>query len=348
MLNNHPILAGAVALMALNAVVAPPSGAADAVALYRMTQSIPLGSPDHWDYLTYDATSKRVFVAHESMIDVVDGRSGKILGHVPVPGANGVVAIPAIGKGYAGSRATKTAVIFDLKSLKVLKTEPAEADTDAVVYDPASKRVFIMNGDPRSITVIDTSTDTIIATVPLDGQPEFAAADGLGKLFVNITDKQEIQRIDTKTAIVDATWPITACERPHGLAMDTRTRRLFASCVNSKLLVVNADNGAVVSDLAIGKGSDATDFDSVRRRAFSSNGEGTLSVIREDGADNFSSLGEVPTQLLARTMALDSTTGRIYLVTADRAQIDPAATDPRKRYSIVPGSVRLLFLDPTP
>jgi len=346
MLNHFSLPAAALALVASSYWVSGGAHAAEAPALYRITQSIPLGSPDGWDYLTYDAASQRVYVAHGSAIDVLDARSGKVLGHVPVPGANGVVVVPAIGKGYAGSRAAKAAVVFDLNTFKVLKTLPAESDTDAVVYDPYSRHVFIMDGDPHNITVIDTITDSLVATVPLDGQPEFGAVDGAGKLFVNITDKREIQRVDTASAKVDATWPIGECEGPHGLSIDPQSRRLFASCINAKLLVVNSTNGAVVSVLAIGKGSDATAFDGVRKRAFSSNREGTLSVISEEGANQFASLGEVPTQLLARTMALDPVSGRIYLVAADRVEVDAAAADPRKRYSIVPGSVRLLFVDP--
>ncbi|MGO9934601.1 MAG: YncE family protein [Steroidobacteraceae bacterium] len=345
MLNSFAIPAAALGLIALASSI---PAAADAPALYRITQSITLGSPEGWDYLTYDPNSQRVYAAHGSAIDVLDGRSGKLLGRVPVAGANGVVVVPSLGKGYAGSRAAKAVVVFDLNTFKVLKTLAADADTDAVVYDPYAKRVFIMQGDPHSLTVIDTLNDTVVATVALGGQPEFGAVDGAGKLFVNITDKKEIQRVDTASAKVDATWPIGQCEGPHGLSIDPATHRLFASCVNLKLMVVNSTNGDVVSVLPIGNGSDATAFDSVRKRAFSSNREGTLSVIREDGANQFTSLGEVPTQLLARTMALDPVSGRIYLIAADRVEVDPAAADPRKRYSIVPGSVRLLFADPAP
>jgi uncharacterized protein YjiK len=335
-------------LLACAAAGAAQSAPAADPALYHVVRSIPLGSPDGWDYLSYDATSQRVYVAHGTAIDVLDGRNGEILGRIPVPGANGVAIVPSLGKGYAGSRTTQSAVIFDLNTFKVLKTLPADPDTDAVVYDPASERVFIMEGDPHSLMVIDTRSDTVVATVPLDGQPEYGAVDAAGKLFVNITDKKEIQRIDTRSAKVDATWAISECEGPHGLSMDPKTHRLFASCVNSKLLVVNALNGEIVSVLPIGKGSDATAFDSTRHRVFSSNREGTLSVIREDDANRFTSLEEVPTQLLARTMTLDPASGRIYLVAADRTEVDPTAADPRKRYAVVPGSVRLLFADPAP
>jgi DNA-binding beta-propeller fold protein YncE len=323
------------------------AAAAESGALYKISQSIPLGSPEQWDYLTYDSESGRLFVAHGSGIDVIDAASGKLLGNISVPGANGIAVVPAIGKGYAGSRAKKAAVIFDLKTLKVIKELPADEDTDAVVYDPASQRVFIMQGDPHTITVIDTHSDTVVAKVVLDGQPEFAAVDGNGKLFVNITDKNEIQKIDTKSAKIEATWPISDCQRPHGLAISPADHRLFASCVNSKLLVVDSIDGMIVASLPIGKGSDAAAYDAVRKRVFSSNSDGTLSVFQQATPQHYIGLGNIPTRELARTMALDPKTGRVFLVTGDRVEVDPAATDPRKRFAVRGGSVVLLFDDPS-
>ncbi len=330
------VVAGACAVTA--APAAPP--------LYRITQSIPLGSPEQWDYLTYEPNSHRLYVAHGDGIDVLDGVTGEAVGHVPVPGANGIAVVPELGKGYAGSRKLRSAIVFDLQIFKILKALPADADTDGVVYDQASKRVFIMDGDPHNITVIDTLTDTVVGKVALDGQPEFAAVDGKGKLFVNIESKREIQRVDTHAGTVDATWPIGACEHPHGLSIDAAASRLFASCVNSRLLVVDSNDGKVVASLPIGLGSDGTAFDVKRKRAFSSNSEGTLSVIQEKDAQHFVSLRDVPTQLLARTLALDAESGRVYVVAADRIEVDPTAADPRKRYGVRQGSVRVLFADP--
>jgi YVTN family beta-propeller protein len=341
---------GLITVMGVGAccALAPLSRAADVPSPYRISKSISLGAPERWDYLTFEPVSNRVFVAHGDRIDVIDVSSEKVVGQVAVDGANGAAIVPAIGKGYAGSRAAKSVLVFDLNTFKVIKTLPAAEDTDAIVYDPASKRVFLMQGDPHSMTVIDTTTDSVVATIHLSGQPEFAAVDGAGKLYVNIEDKSEIQRVDTKTGKVDATWPIPACDSPHGLAIDAKSHRLFSSCVNSKLLVVNATNGAVVSTLPIGKRTDAAAYDSRSKRVFSSNGDGTLSVIQQQGADQYQSLAEVPTQLGARTMTLDVKTGRIFLVTGDYAEVDPNAKDPRKRYAVKPGSTRMLLLDPVP
>jgi DNA-binding beta-propeller fold protein YncE len=314
--------------------------------LYAITKSVALGSPERWDYLAYDAGSHRVFAAHSTSIDVFDGRSGDPLGKVDVPGANGVAIVPAVGKGYAGSRTNKSVIVFDLASLKVVKSLPAGEDTDAVVYDPASKRVFVMEGDPHKALVIDTANDTVSGEVALGGQPEFAAADGAGALFVNIEDQRTIQKVNTRTLKVEATWPVAECEAPHGMSIDAGAKRVFSTCVNEKMVIVDSTNGKVIKTLPIAAGSDASAFDGHRKRIFSSNGSGSLTVVRADGADKFELLGENPTQLLARTMAVDAETGRIYLLSADRIEVDPKETNPRKRYAVKPGSVRLLLLDP--
>jgi DNA-binding beta-propeller fold protein YncE len=321
-------------------------GLAQTANLYAVTKSIALGSPDRWDYLAYDAGSHRVYAAHGTSIDVLDGGSGALIGKVDVPGANGVAVVPKIGKGYAGSRTNKSVIVFDLAKLTVLKSVPVGDDTDAVIYDPASKRVFVMEGDPHKAVVVDTTSDTVSGEIELAGQPEFAAVDAAGALFINIEDQRSIQRIDTRTLKVDATWPVADCEAPHGLAMDVKSKRLFSTCINEKMLIVDATNGKVVKTLPIAQGSDASAFDARRKRAFSSNGSGSLTVVRMDGADKFELLGENPTQPLARTMAVDARSGRIYLLAADRIEVDPQATNPRKRYGVKPGSVRLLFLDP--
>jgi DNA-binding beta-propeller fold protein YncE len=339
------ITAGCMLLCIVQIAWAQP---AHGTSLYALTKSLPLGSPDRWDYLAYDAGSHRVYAAHETSIDILDGRSGALIGKVAIAGANGVAVIPESGKGYAGSRTGKSVIVFDLKTFKVLKTLPAGEDTDAVVYDPASKRVFVMEGDPHKAVAVDTTTDTVAGEIALGGKPEFAVADGAGSLFVNITDRRAIQRIDTRTLRVESTWPVADCQSPHGLSVDGGTKRLFATCLNEKMLIVDAADGRVIKTVPIAQGSDASAFDARRKRVFSSNGSGSLTVVHEDGPEQFELLGENPTQPLARTMAVDSETGRIYLLAGDRIEVDPNATNPRRRYGVRPGSVRLLFLDPSP
>jgi DNA-binding beta-propeller fold protein YncE len=276
----------------------------------------------------------------------MDGGSGAIMGRVALPGANGVAVVPSIGKGYAGSRESKSVVIFDLTTFKKLKELPAGEDTDGVVFDDFSKRIFVMEGDPHRITVVDTGKDSVVTNIALGGKPEFAAVDGAGKLFVNVTEPAEVQRIDTRSATIDATWSVAGCERPHGMSIDAKHSRLFVTCINSLMMVVDSKNGRVVAKIPIGKGSDAAAFDPNRGLAFSSNGAGTLSVVREDNPDTFTATEELPTQPLARTMAVDPLSGRLYLIAADRIEIDAKATDPRKRFAVKPGTTRVLFLDP--
>jgi DNA-binding beta-propeller fold protein YncE len=325
---------------------APPDVAPAAAPLYRTIQSIPLGSPDRWDYLTWDAASHRVFAAHQSTVTVVDADRLAIVGEIPVAGANGTAVVPALHKGYSGSSQAHSIVVFDLVSLRVLKQIPADEDTDGVVYDPASQRVFVMHGDPKLVTAVDARSDTVAARIELGGKPEFAAADGAGKLYVNIVDRGAVQRIDTHSLKVDATWPLPGCERPHGIALDVSSGRLFSGCVNQRLMVLDMRDGHVVAQLPIGSGSDALGFDPKRGWVLSSNGAGTLSVIREMSPDRYVPMPEVPTQPTARTMTLDPDTGKVFLVAAERIENDPAATDPHKRYGIRPGTVRMLVEQP--
>jgi hypothetical protein len=343
---RYPRTAMAVASMvcALAMSTAQPAGTPS----YKITKSVPLGAPDGWDYLYFEPQSHRLYVAHSSEITVVDGYSGDIVGRVQgISGVNGVTAIPELGKGYTDSRAKKAAVAFDLNSLKAGMEIPADQDTDAIIYDAATRRVFVMNGDGMVATVIDATNDQALANIPLQGKPEYLVSDNAGHVYVNITDKREIVRIDARALKIDARWPIPECEGPHGLAMDRETHRLFASCVNKQLVVVDAQNGKVVATLPIGRGTDAAAFDPKRKLVFSSNGEGTLSIISEQGPDKFVALGEVQTKPFARTMALDPATGRIYLVTADLDEINPQAENLRQRYAIRRGTVQLLFLDPS-
>jgi DNA-binding beta-propeller fold protein YncE len=319
------------------------------VDLYSVTKSIPLGAPDRWDFMTYDASAHRIYVTHGTSIDVFDGRSGNVVGKLDLPGANGVAVVPELGKGYAGSRTDKSVVVFDLQTLQASKRLPADEDTDAVVYDPVSKRVFVMEGDPHKALVIDAQSDRVVGHIALAGEPESAAVDDTGHLFINIADRRAIQRFATRTLKLEGTWSVPECESPHGLAIDTASSRLFASCVNTKMVIVDATNGKVVQSVTIGEGTDAAAFDNQRKRVFSSNGiAGTVTVVSEEGANRFRLLGENRSQPSARTMAVDPETGRLFLTAADRVEVDPKETNPRKRYALRAGSVRLLFMDPKP
>ncbi len=248
-----------------------------------------------------------------------------------------------------------------MKTLKTIKRIKTGDDADAIAFDPTSGHVFVINGDSGTITVIDPKQTSALATVQVGGKLEFAVAGGNGKLYVNGAARKEIVRLATRINRIDARWPISNCTSPHGLAIDTASHRLFASCLNDLLIVVDSDSGVTVATLPIGSGTDAAAFDPVRKLIFSSNGrDGTLSIIQEKDPQSFVSLGSVKTAVSGRTMGIAPASGRIYLAAADMAAAtarghagsarpgNGAGEAPRTASAILPGSLRLLFLDPAP
>ncbi|HUN26023.1 MAG TPA: YncE family protein [Steroidobacteraceae bacterium] len=348
-------LTGVLATWILAAALALPGlAAAQTTPVYHIQNSVPLGPPDFWDYVVFEPNAHRVYVAHGDRVTVVDGYTGAIVGEVTgMPGGtHGIAIAPDAFRGYTDDGRAGEAVAFSLATLRVEKHIRAQPGSDAMAFDPVSGHVFVVNGDSGNLSVIDPKTNTDIATIAVGGDLEYVVSGRNGKLYVNGAEKKELVRIDTATNVVDARWPIPQCTRPHGLAIDTRTHRLFVSCVNDLLTVVNAETGATVTSLPIGSGTDAAAFDPIRRLVFSSNGRsGTISVIKEENADTFVSLGSIRTMVSARTMALDPATGRIYLAGAEIGPLPPpppaGASVPRfRRPPIVHGSLRLMFLDP--
>jgi len=316
---------------------------------YRVVKKVELGAPDRWDYVVFDAGSNRVFVAHGDELTVVDANSGDIAGHVKsFPGiTHGVAIVTASNRGYTDEGEAGNAASFNLKTLAVEKRIRAAEGADAITFDPVSNHVFIINGDAGSITVIDPKTDAAVATIAVGGKLEYGVPGENGKLFVNGAAKREVLSIDTETNTVLARWPVPACESPHGLALDAASHRLFVSCLNEKLNVVDSQSGQVIATVPIGKGSDAVVFDPKRKLVFSSNGkDGTISVIAERDARTYVALKPIQTTISARTMGINPATGRLFLATAHTA---PGAA-PDKKTGRVPtqsGSLELLFLDPS-
>lgn len=313
---------------------------------YHVVRTIALGAPDRWDYVTFDPRSHRVYVAHGDRVSVVDGRSGAFVGTVGgMPGGTHGIGISAeTGQGFTDDGTAGVAVSFDLATLKSKAPIKVGADADGIVVDPSSGKVFVVDGDPGIVSVIDPKTDAAISTIDGGGKLEFAVADGRGHLFVDGEAKHEIVRVDTASDRVDAHWPMPDCRDPHGLAIDESSHRLFAGCSNDSLTVMNADTGAVVATVPIGSGNDGVVFDPKRRVALAANGhDGTMTVIREDDGDRFASVATIPTAVSARTLAIDPTSGRVFLVAAD---LEPQAAD-GGRPKVRPGSVRLMFLDPS-
>ena len=342
---HHWFFVFAAALAALS-VLPVAAGSADSPPSYRVTRTVLLGAPDRWDYVIFDGGSHRVFVAHGDHVTVVDGATGEILGQVGTfpGGTHGIAVVSATGRGYTDDGRAGMAASFDLATLKVIKTIKAEKDADGILFDPVSRHIFVINGESANLTVIDPASDSVITTIAAGGGLEIGVPGGNGKLYIDGAEHNEIVRIDTATNQVDAHWPIPNCTSPHGLAIDRETHRLFASCINSTLVVLNADDGATVASLPIGLGTDTAAFDTRRKLIFSSNGrDGTISVIKEVNANDYVSMGSIPTQRTARTMAVDSVSGRIYLAAGD---IDTKAAPVNGRPALIRGIIEAAIYGP--
>lgn len=335
-------LATAIALFVSGFAAAAPGASG-----YKVARKFELRGEGGWDYFIYDTAGKRLFISRDTHVMVVDGESGKVVGDIPdTPGVHGITLAPDLGRGFTSNGRENTVNIFDLKTLKVSGKVKTGENPDAVLYDAVSKRVFAFNGRSKDATVIDAANETVLATIPVGGKPEFAVTDGKGMVYVNNEDTSEVLAIDAKKAAVTARWKMAGCEGPSGLAMDTKNRRLFAGCDNKVMAVVNADTGKVVATPAIGEGVDACAFDPGTGYAFSSNGgDGTLTVIHEDSPDKYSVVETVPTQKGARTMALDPTTHTAYVVTASFGpKPQPTKENPRPRAPMLPNSFVLLMV----
>lgn len=329
------------AVLLASASTAPAS--AQAGPGYRQVAAISLGSPESWDYVIADTSGGRVYVAHGDRLTVVDGRDLKRVGDVTgiKGGTHGTYTIPSLGLGVTDDGEAGKAVAFDLKTLAVRATLPAAADADAIAGE--GDRVYVVDGDSGVITVIDAKALKVVDTIQVGGSLEAAVADGRGHLFVNGAERAEIIRVDTRTNAVTARWPVADCKSPHGMAIDTARHRLFTSCVNGRLDVLDTESGREVANAPIGLGTDSAAFDPVRRRVFSSNGrDGTISVIQEVDADTYRPLAPVKTAIGARTMAVNTATGRLFVASAD---VDPAGPATGRR-RFLPGTLKLLVFDP--
>jgi YVTN family beta-propeller protein len=310
---------------------------------YSIQDKWKVGGEGGWDYLVADSSAHRLYITHGGRVEVLDAGTGKSIGAITgLKGTHGV-ALDAAGKfGYISDGGANAVVVFDRQSLQTVNSIPAGTNPDGIVFEPVTKTVWAFNGRSKDVTVIDTATQKVIATVPLPGKPEFPVADGKGEVFDNIEDKNEIVRLDAKDPKVTATWSISPCESPSGLAIDREGRRLFAVCDEKMMAVVDADTGKVLATPAIGDGPDAAGYDPKTKLAFASSGDGVLTVV-DTSNSSYKVLQSLATQQGARTMALDAATGKIYLVTAQFGPRPAAtATNAHPRPSILPDSFTVL------
>jgi len=285
---------------------------------YHIVNKIITGGTEGWDYITMDSDARLAYIGRENHVDVVNVDSGKVVGKVAgLEGTSGLLPLPEFGRGYAMNGDAGTVVIVDLKTLAKIGSVKAGKDPDSFTYEPVTKRVYVMNSSGASATVINTKDGTLAATVMLGGQPEAAVSDGSGKVYVNITDKDEIAEVDAQTMKVTHRWPLVQGTGPSGLAMDRKNHRLFSACDNQRMVIMNADTGKVVAALRTGAGTDGAGFDPQSGNAFASaGGSGTLTIIHEDSPDSFKVLEEIDTQSGARTMTVDMKTHNVLVVTA--------------------------------
>jgi YVTN family beta-propeller protein len=332
-----------IAILSLLALAAP-LGAAEGS--YGVATHIALDGGGGWDDLIVDSKAQLLYVARATRVAVIDVRTGRGIAEIAdTAGVHGIALAPDLNRGYITCGQSNLIKVFDLESRAILANIEAGDGPDAIAYDPATQRVFAFNGRGHSATVIDARTNTVVATIPLAGKPEFSRADERGNIFVNIEDTAELARIDAHTATLTARWPLGHCEEPSGLAIDVVHRRGFSTCGNETLAITNLDNGAAVATLPIGRGVDGAAFDPDSQTVFSSNGEGTLTVLRELTPDRYVTVQTLITQRGARTMTLDAATHRLYLPTAQLMPPVPAsAENPHPRPMPVPGTFVVLVV----
>jgi len=316
---------------------------------HKVAKRIAIGGDGFWDYLTVDSAQRRLYVSHSTHVQVVDIERDSIVGEIPgTPGVHGIALAADLGQGFTSNGRDSSVTVFDLKTLAtVARIRVRARNPDAIVYDPVSHRVFTMNGGSGTATAIDAAAHTVIDTLALGGRPEFAVADGRGRIFVNLEDKSELVAFDSRSLAIQARWPLAPGEEPSGLAIDLAHRRLFSVCANKRMVVLDADSGRVIATLPIGEGVDGSAFDPETALAFSSNGEGSLTVVHEDDPEHFRVVETVTTQRGARTLALDGKAHCIFLPTAAFGPPPaPTAERPHPRPSIVPGSFVILVVEP--
>ena len=322
--------------------VALVASAAFAAEGYHVLNKIKIGGTGGWDYVTVDSNAHRLYATHGTVVDIVDLDSGKPVGSIPqLHGVHGVALAPEMNKGFISNGQSNSVTIFDVKTL-AKSGEPATGmNPDSICYEPKTQRVFTFNGRSNDSTAINAKTGEPLTTFPVGGKPEFCVADGAGKLYVNLEDKGAIVEIDAAKPAVLRTGSIAPCQEPSGLAMDSKDGVLFSVCDNKMMTVTDIKSLKVVAMPAIGANPDAAGFDPGAGLAFSSNGEGTLTIVKEVGG-KWQAVDTVQTERGARTMAVDPRTHRVYLLAAEYGP--PQAGDKKGRPSILPDSFHVLVV----
>jgi YVTN family beta-propeller protein len=333
------VLAAGFACVGLWAVTASAQGD------YSVVAKWPVGGEGGWDYLAVDPAAPHLFLSHGPKVDIVDTGTGKLIASIAdLKGTHGIVFDDEDKYGYITDGRANSVVVFDRKTFAKVREITAGTNPDGAVFDPKSKSVCAFNGRSNDVTVVDTAMQKVLATVSLPGKPEFPVADGTGFVYVNIEDKNEIVKLDAAAKKIVATWPLAGCESPTGQAIDVVGHRLFSVCDGKKMAITDALTGKSLGLAEIGEGPDAAGYDAKNGLVFSSNGEGTLTIV-DASKPGYPVLQTVTTQKGARTMAFDPSNGRVYLVTAELGPRPAATTEnPRPRQAVVSGSFTVLVV----
>ncbi len=309
---------------------------------YQQTRNYVLGGDGGWDYIVPDPVNHRLFIARQTRVLVVDENSGKLIGQVSdVHGAHGTAIAEGTGYGYATSSEDKAVVMFDAKTFKILKRIPAAEDADAIIFDKPSGRVFSLNGDANSSTVIDAKNGTFLKNLPLGGKPEYGVSAGNGKVYANLTDTSEIVEIDSKALAITRRWSTAACKQPVSMAIDTQHHRLFSGCRSGVLAVSDYDQGKIVATLPIGKGADGAGYDPATQNIFSSNADGTLTAMHQDSADQYHVVENLTTPIGSRNMGFDPMSHRLFVVSAKFGPVSPG----ERKGPVLPGTFTLMSFE---
>ena len=320
------------ALFAIGAFAAPTG--------WKILKEIKIGGEGNWDYLTMDSAARRLYVSHNTHVVVVDPDAGKVVGDIPdTPGVHGIALVPELNKGFVSNGRGNNVTIFDMKTLKMISQVATGMNPDDITYEPKSGRVFAFNGRSNSATVIDAKTGMVAATINLEGKPEFAVSDDKGHVYDNLEDKGEIVEIDAAKAMITKRYSLKPCEEPSGMAIDVKKRRLFSVCGNRVMAVSDPDSGKVLASPAIGAGSDGVTFDASTGYAISSNGDGTLTIVRENNG-KYEVFDNVATARGARTITIDEKTHNVYLPVADPLPQQPG----QRRGGYVADSFKVLVV----
>jgi DNA-binding beta-propeller fold protein YncE len=312
---------------------------------FKVAKKYAVPGDGGFDYIVFDNSSNRLYVSHGTEVDVLDADSGIVLGKVEdTPGVHGIAIVPELHRGFTTNGGNSTVSVFDTNTFKTIKKVSVPKDPDFTLYDSRTKQVLVCHGDAAAITAIDPEKEVVKGQVELGGGAEAAVLDAKGTGFVNLEESAMVVSFDPRRLSVKEKWPITGCKTPTGLAMDMPNSRLFIGCRSKVLAVMDANNGKVITTLPIGDRVDAVAFDAENRLIFASNGDGTVSVVRQKGPNEYESVGDIQTQQSAKTMAFDPKTKRLFL---SAAEMEPTTATNDKRVRMRPkhGTFTVLVIE---